>query len=88
VAEIVHEPPPVPRTAAAEWLARLAPAGEDEVAAYRAAVPFPLEAARAKGRRFSVEARRAAGLSEALIEYVRSARPAPGEGLRKTDSRA
>jgi len=39
-----------------------------------AAVPFPLDAARAKGKQFSTLARRAAGLSEALIEHVRSAR--------------
>jgi uncharacterized ferritin-like protein (DUF455 family) len=59
---------------AARWLARLAPAGESEVEAYTASVPFPLEASRAKARRFDAAARRAAGLSEALIEHVRTAR--------------
>jgi uncharacterized ferritin-like protein (DUF455 family) len=88
VAEIVHADEQRHVRLAAEWLARLSPAGEDEVAAYRAAVPFPLEAARAKGRRFSAEARRSAGLSEALIEHVRGARPAQGDGPRKPDSRA
>jgi len=59
---------------AARWLARLAPAGESELQAYAASVPFPLEASRAKARRFDAAARRAAGLSEALIEHVRTAR--------------
>ncbi|MEZ4648057.1 MAG: DUF455 family protein [Candidatus Eisenbacteria bacterium] len=38
-------------------------------------VPFPLSAARAKGRRFEVAARRRAGLSDAFIEHVRLAKP-------------
>jgi uncharacterized ferritin-like protein (DUF455 family) len=42
---------------------------------YRAHVPFPLSAARAKGRRFEVGARRRAGLSEAFIAHVREAKP-------------
>jgi uncharacterized ferritin-like protein (DUF455 family) len=74
VARAVHEDERRHVALAAEWLARLAPEGADEVAAYTASVPFPLEAARAKGRRFDVAARRAAGLSEALIEHVRTAR--------------
>ena len=68
---------------AAHWLRQLArdPSRPDEppsddVALYEAAVPFPLCAARAKGRRFNAEARREAGLSEAFIEHVRAARPA------------
>ncbi len=76
VSEIVHAEERRHVRLAVEWLARLAPAGEDDVTAYRASVPFPLEAARAKGRVFNAEARRASGLSEALIEYVRTARPA------------
>jgi uncharacterized ferritin-like protein (DUF455 family) len=59
---------------AAKWLARLAPAGESDVEAYTASVPFPLEASRAKGRAFDAQARRGAGLSDALIEHVRAAR--------------
>jgi len=63
---------------AARWLPRLAPAppGDDDelVARYEACVPFPLAAARAKGRRFDAAARRRAGLSEAFIEHVRRAR--------------
>ncbi len=61
---------------AARWLRRLAPEGCD-LARYEAAVPFPLAAARAKGRRFDAEARRRAGLEPAFIEHVRSARASP-----------
>lgn len=71
------------------WLCRsLAPGSESadgaihdvvgdvgDVDAYVAHVPFPLSAARAKGRRFEVGARRRAGLSEPFIEHVRAARP-------------
>jgi uncharacterized ferritin-like protein (DUF455 family) len=60
---------------AARWLQELAPAAGDLVAAYAEAVPFPLGAARAKGRRFDVAARRRAGLPERFIEHVRRARP-------------
>jgi uncharacterized ferritin-like protein (DUF455 family) len=74
VSELVHADEQRHVAVAARWLARLAPAGESEVEAYTASVPFPLEAARAKSRRFDAQARRAAGLSEALIEHVRSAR--------------
>ena len=50
-------------------------AASADVDAYVEHVPFPLSAARAKGRRFEVGARRRAGLSEAFIEHVRQARP-------------
>ncbi|MEE2674834.1 MAG: DUF455 family protein [Myxococcota bacterium] len=46
-----------------------------DIELYERAAPFPLSAARAKGRRFDADARRQAGLSEEFIEYVRSARP-------------
>lgn len=63
---------------AATWLARLGPADPDRpqtlIGAYEQAVPFPLGAARAKGRRFDAGARRRAGLDEAFIQHVRSAR--------------
>ncbi|MEX2205522.1 MAG: DUF455 family protein [Myxococcota bacterium] len=88
VAEVVHADEQRHVRLAAEWLARLAPEGEDPVDSYREAVPYPLEAARAKGRRFSAEARRASGLSEALIEHVRDARPRQGHARRRADSRA
>lgn len=58
---------------AARWLRRLAPEGDD-VERYERAVPFPLSAARAKGRRFDADARRRAGLEPAFIEHVRGAR--------------
>ena len=59
---------------AARWLRRLCRPGESEIDAYRAAVPFPFGPARAKGRPFDAEARRRAGLSDALIEWVRTSR--------------
>jgi len=59
---------------AAEWLKRLSAPGRSLTEAYREAVPFPLSAARAKGRRFDVAARRRAGLDAEFIEHVRGAR--------------
>ncbi len=59
---------------AASWLRRLGPPGADTIEAYSEAVPFPLSAARAKGRRFDVAGRRAAGLDEPFIEFIRKAR--------------
>ncbi len=60
---------------AARWLALLAGSQVDSVSAYEHAVPFPLSAARAKGRAFDAAARRRAGLDDAFIEHVRRARP-------------
>lgn len=60
---------------AMHWLRRLKDPGRSEVDTYQAAVPFPLSAARAKGRRFDIAARHRAGLSDAFIAYVRAARP-------------
>ena len=85
VSEAVHADEQRHVRLAAEWLARLSPRGESELDAYRAAVPFPFEAARAKGRRFDADARRAAGLSDALIEHVRSSRPAQLERRRRSE---
>lgn len=62
---------------ASTWLERLTPAGTSEIEAYEQAVPFPLGATRAKGRHFDAAGRRSAGLGEAYIEHVRSARPRP-----------
>jgi uncharacterized ferritin-like protein (DUF455 family) len=59
---------------AARWIARLAEGPGDDLDAYLGAVPFPLSAARAKGRRFDLASRRNAGLSERFIEHVRDAR--------------
>jgi len=58
---------------AVTWLRRLSP-GSDDASAYTENVPFPLGATRAKGRRFDVQARREAGLSERFIDSVRRAR--------------
>ena len=74
VCEIVHEDEIRHVAFARQWLLRLEPGAASDVEAYAAAVPFPLSAARAKGRRFDAAARRRAGLSEALIERVRNAR--------------
>jgi uncharacterized ferritin-like protein (DUF455 family) len=59
---------------AATWLQRLGEPGQSEIERYAAAIPFPLSAARAKGRRFQAEPRRRAGLGEAFIAHVRDAR--------------
>jgi len=59
---------------AAHWMRALAREGQGEIEAYREAVPFPLAASRAKGRRFDAAARRRAGLSESFIAFVRDAR--------------
>ncbi len=58
---------------AAHWLRELRTEPDDR-SRYEAVVPFPLAAARAKGRRFELAARREAGLDEAFIEHVRAAR--------------
>ncbi len=56
------------------WLKRMKATQESDVEAYAKNVPFPFSASRAKGRGFDFAGRRAAGLSEAMIEYVRTAR--------------
>ncbi len=58
-----------------------------DVDLYAKYVPFPLSAARAKGRRFDVAARRRAGLSEAFIDYVRRSKPYENLGPRETSDR-
>jgi uncharacterized ferritin-like protein (DUF455 family) len=73
VCELVHRDEIRHVRLAAEWLPQLG-GPRDPVPAYEAAVPFPLEAARAKGRRFLVAARSEAGLTAEFIDYVRSAR--------------
>ena len=79
VCQIVHDEEIVHVALAAHWIGRLGEptrgaASESDLDHYLAAVPFPLGPARAKGRRFELAPRRRAGLSEALIEYVRTAR--------------
>lgn len=56
------------------WLQRMKATQESDIEAYAKNVPFPFSASRAKGRGFDFEGRRKAGLSEAMIEYVRTAR--------------
>ncbi len=75
VSQRVHEDEQRHVKLAVRWLERLKRPDESDIEAYEASVPFPLGAARAKGRAFSVSARRGAGLSDAMIEYVRQARP-------------
>jgi len=65
---------------AAQWLSRLSDPELDPTAAYESAVPFPLAASRAKGRRFDVPARQKAGLDAAFIEHVRVAKSSQQSG--------
>lgn len=80
ICQTVHDDEVAHVALAHRWLRRLAPApppGEpepDDLARYLEAVPFPLGAARAKGRRFEAAPRRRAGLSDAFVEHVRHAR--------------
>jgi uncharacterized ferritin-like protein (DUF455 family) len=73
VCEAVHRDEIRHVALAAKWLPELGGPSEP-IAAYEAAVPFPLAASRAKGRRFDTAAREAAGLAPAFVEYVRAAR--------------
>jgi uncharacterized ferritin-like protein (DUF455 family) len=75
VLQTVHDDEIAHVRLARAWLVRDDDAADADVRRYREHVPFPLSAARAKGRRFEVGARRRAGLSEAFIEHVRDARP-------------
>jgi len=74
VCQTVHDDEIAHVAFAREWLLRLVPEAASDLDAYTRHVPFPLEPARAKGRRFDAEGRRRAGLSDALIEAVRGAR--------------
>lgn len=59
---------------AVRWLRRIDP-DRDDVDAYDSHVPFPLGAARAKGRNFSAEPRRRAGMSPEFVDHVAAAAP-------------
>jgi len=72
---------------AARWMRALAPEGQGDIEAYEEAVPFPLAAARAKGRRFDEAARRRAGLSGEFIAFVRSARSSQEQSRSASRSR-
>jgi uncharacterized ferritin-like protein (DUF455 family) len=86
VSQLVHADEQRHVRLAAYWLSRLKRPDESDVEAYESSVPFPLSAARAKGKAFRVGARREAGLSEAMIEHVRLARPSLGAGRRRAPS--
>jgi uncharacterized ferritin-like protein (DUF455 family) len=73
VLQVVHDDEVGHVKLAAHWVAKLS--GLTDLAAFEAHAPFPFTLARAKARRFDVAARRRAGLSDALIEAVRAARP-------------
>jgi uncharacterized ferritin-like protein (DUF455 family) len=72
--QIVHDDELRHVALAAHWLERLSEPGRSETERYSESVPFPLSAARAKGRRFDVAARRRAGLGDEFIDHVRAAR--------------
>lgn len=74
VCQLIHDEEIEHVRLAAHWLRELQPDAPSDVERYRLAVPFPLSAARAKGRRFDHAGRRDAGLSEDFIEFVRTAR--------------
>lgn len=74
VCQLIHDEEIEHVRLAAHWLRELAPDAPGDIERYRSAVPFPLSAARAKGRRFDLAGRRDAGLSEDFIEFVRTAR--------------
>ena len=80
VCEVVHADEIGHVAMAAQWLRTLR-SEPDDVSRYEATVPFPLSAARAKGRRFDVTARRQAKLDAEFIEHVRRARSTQERGL-------
>jgi uncharacterized ferritin-like protein (DUF455 family) len=75
VLQTVHDDEVAHVRLARAWLVRDDDAADADLQRYEQHVPFPLSAARAKGRRFEVGARRRAGLSDAFIAHVRDARP-------------
>jgi len=76
VCQRVHDEEIAHVALAVRWMQRLDPDTEPktDLEGYLDCVPFPLGPARAKGRRFEVGARRKAGLSEEMIEFIRLAR--------------
>jgi uncharacterized ferritin-like protein (DUF455 family) len=59
---------------ALSWLRRLKEAGESDLEAYQANIPFPLGLHRAKGRNFTGSARRSAGMDAELVTAMKNAR--------------
>jgi uncharacterized ferritin-like protein (DUF455 family) len=91
VCQLVHDEEIAHVALAARWMNRLDEPGASDPDAtdldrYLAAVPFPLGPARAKGRRFEVEPRRRAGLSDALIDHIRHARSSQEQRNQSADS--
>jgi uncharacterized ferritin-like protein (DUF455 family) len=91
VCQLVHDEEIAHVALAARWMHRLDEPGASDADAtdldrYLAAVPFPLGPARAKGRRFEVEPRRRAGLSDALIDHIRHARSSQEQRNQSADS--
>ncbi|MCH2170855.1 ferritin-like domain-containing protein [Myxococcota bacterium] len=80
VCQVVHDDEVRHVALAAHWLEQLDDRSgnpalpHDSIARYEHVIPFPLGAARAKGRVFDTASRQRAGLSEAFIEHVRQAR--------------
>lgn len=74
VCAVVHEDEIGHVRLASHWLRELDGRGRSDLACYQEAVPFPLSAARAKGRPFDRSARERAGLSRELIDHVAGAR--------------
>ena len=73
VFKIVHRDEIRHVASASRWLKALS--GEKkEVDRYKNSVPFPLSAARAKAKRFESAPRRAAGLEESFISFVKNSR--------------
>ncbi len=71
--QIVHDDEVGHVKFAQHWLKKLTDQSND-IAAYEDAVPFPLCGARAKGRTFDRKSRKAAGLSDDFIDYIRSSK--------------
>jgi uncharacterized ferritin-like protein (DUF455 family) len=67
----------------ATWVRRMAEPGESMLDTYRRATPFPLGLHRAKGRTFVASSRRRAGLDDAFIEAMRTARSPQEESPRR-----
>ena len=84
ICQQVHDDEVAHVALAAHWIVRLTEADPGRECAdlegYLASVPFPLGAARAKGRRFEPGPRRRAGLSPAFVEHVRTARSSAERG--------
>lgn len=79
VLRVVHEDELGHVGLAQRFARRIDDVERSDVERYVAHVPFPLSAARAKGKRFDRAARARAGLDDAFIDFVRDARPYDGE---------